>query len=254
MSDNTNSGTDVNPPIDRRIERHISGLGLERGVSEEQVSEMINAAIGELDTGVGNGPPGDTSGLESRVDQELQRVRLASDPNHVAHVPTGEHQDQSFHPYGAWGTIVSADQAVHWRSADVYAESQGTTRLEIIEMDYTEAETYNLGKTHATRQLQLDGGLETVYPEVTIPEGTFFITRDSENPTEDVVGLKRVARDVDWQALNESHDIPIRFRASWQIGRQPGTDAFTQYRDSGWQNLLHYYARPEFGYLDETEV
>lgn len=185
--------------------------------------------------------------LKTTVGQDtgaLDRLEVVGNPDHTRIVKTGIHQDSDYHEYGSWGIIVEASRAVHWQDALVNAKSGGTTLLEVYPID-----NYSLGKRYKTRELSWkDGGEQTVHPEVTLPKGTWFITRDTErsNP----VPLKRTDSDVNWAELTKATgDIPLTFKRTWQVGREPGTDAFKSYEASGWHKVLHNWADLKFAYM-----
>lgn len=247
-----NAGTDLDDDLER-LRGRLRGLEeTVRGV--DQALTEIESAVEELPASGGEGGAVPDEALE-RIERTRRHVELASSPAHVAGIETGTHQDESAHPYGNWGVIATATEPVHWRTASVHAADSGTVRLGVFEMDYERDATYTLGEGVATRELDVDEGEQTVHPEITLPAGTHFITRDSEDPTADtVVPLKRVREGVDWDAMNDGHEIPLTFEESWQVGRQPGTNEFEQLRSEGWDRVLHNWAEWEVGFGVGTQT
>lgn len=243
--------------IDAELEeRDLGGVDPSRITELESAIDSLTArldSVEERDGGAGGGGGEVPSDFLADLTRTHRQLQAAATPAHVSSIETGAHEDEGYHSYGAWGTIVSASTPVHWRETTLHADGAGTVTLELFAMEYDPDEpTYNLGDRVATREIEVSGGRETVYPEVTIPVGTVFITRDSADPTaDDVVPLKRTRTDVDWDAFNDVHDVPLTFERAWQIGRGPGTDDFESYEEQGWHRTLHYHADMEFGYGSE---
>lgn len=197
--------------------------------------------------------------VESRsgsIDEELAEIRrarkrlsLVGEPNHVKTLFPGDHQDDGYHPYGGWGLVITPKEDVVWRSASVNSDQTGSFLLEVFDMNFDWNETYEVGDRLKTQEITLNkSGKQTIRPDIVFEEGqTYFITRDSENPTNTDVSLKRGGRDIVWGQLE--HDVPIDFNSAWQMGRgQPGTDEYEQFRNSNWHLILHNYRDMEFGY------
>lgn len=213
-------------------------------ISRLDIDEIADEAASRIDSSGGN------------VDEELAEIRnarkrlsLAGEPNHVRTLFDGDHEDDGYHEYGGWGLVVSPDKDVVWRSATVNAEQSGSFMLEVFDMEFEWNETYEVGDQLKSQQINLKkSGLNTIRPDIVLEEGeTYFITRDSANPRNVDVNLKRGARDVVWGELE--HDVPIDFNSAWQMGRgQPGTDEYEEFRNKNWHLILHNFRDMEFGY------
>ncbi|ADJ14453.1 hypothetical protein [Halalkalicoccus jeotgali] len=230
--------------------------------------ESTETAIAELGTTVeeiaNREGAGSTPALEdelAEIRQSRQELQLVSSPAHTRTLASGSHDDEAFHTtrdgngIGAWGIVVTAEADAHWRGADVHAREAGSMLLEVFAMDYEASETYDVGSRIATREITLEEGRQTIYPDVTVHEGQqYFITRDTANPTgDDVVALKRGRQIADWNAINDP-EVPLTAECSWQLGRAgPGSQAFADYQDAGWDAILHHWTNIDLGFDDLVE-
>ena len=211
---------------------------LDQGVSEEDVQRMIE----EADIGGGGG-----GGSNEDVSTEVRNVRLTNSPTHTTSIDTGVPQGE-MHPYGDWGVIVTVEEPVHWRSTVIVPAEAGKTNLQIYSMNYSEGETYEPTGIHATREITHSSGQQTVYPDVILPEGQFFICRDPDQ----TVPMREIMTDVNWNDFNQ-HNVPIEVECSWRINAdyRPGTDGFQKYKNRGWDQLYYYFGNPKFGFQGE---
>lgn len=216
-------------------------------------------AIEERDWDSGGGSSGD-GGLDdetqAEIEQELAYLRLTGRPKHRSTIATG-HPEGDYHAPGDWGQIVTVHDPVHWTTAIVDAETEGVTELVVYEMEYEapvfnengeviEGGIYDLGDVHQTVELHHDAGIQEVYPNVTLPEGQYFVTRDSE----EVQPMRRVQTDIDWDEFNANNDVPITFECSWRAfaNYRPGGENWSKYRENDWDKRLYYWSEMEFGH------
>lgn len=224
----------------------ISRIDIDEIAGEAASRIDLDAIADRVETNSGN------------IDEELAEIRnarkrlsLAGEPNHVRTLFPGEHEDQGYHKHGGWGLVVTPKEDVVWRSATVNAEQSGTFLLEVFDMDFEWKEKYEVGDRLKSQEINLkNSGLNTLRPDIVLEEDeTYFITRDSENPVDPEINLKRGARDVVWGEHDETHDVPIRINSAWQMGRgQPGTDEFEEFRNKNWHLILHNFRDLEFGF------
>lgn len=218
----------------------------DQGLTEEDVRDLINEEGGsdEDDSTEDDSTPDTT---DEDLSEQIENVRLTNSPKHTASIDTGVPEGE-YHDYGNWGVIVTVDQPVHWRSTVINAEESGMTKLQIFEMDYSEGETYSLQEVHATRELDHDSGQQTVYPDVILPEGQYFICRDPEN----VTPMREVNTGVNWEDFNQ-HNVPITVEASWRANAnyQPGNPEYEKYQQRNWDQLYYYFGNPKFGFQGE---
>lgn len=222
----------------------LSGLDERLGAAEKAIEDLRNSG--------GGGGIGEER--RAAIDRELRYLRLTGRPTHRAIIDTGVPGGE-YHPYGDWGQIITCHDDVRWISAVVDCESSGMTKLVVEEIDYTEGEEYDLGDVHATVELNhKESGLSVINPDIALPEGQYFISRD----TDMVVPMRRVMTDVDWETVNQSHTIPVTVECSWRAraNYEPGTSEFQRYRENNWHRRLYYFGDMEFGFMsaiDESE-
>lgn len=220
------------------------------GRSDEEIRQLIGGYIDE------HGGAGDADlkrELEA-IRRERTRFSLVGSPSHKRTLAPGNHTDTGYHKHGSWGLVVTAHEDVVWREATVNTESAGSTLLEIYDMEYEQATTYDVGELLGTHELTLQGGKETIHPDIVLEAGqTVFITRDTDVPRSQALPLKRGMEDVPWAEFNDN-DVPLTVHCSWQLGRGgPGTQEFEDWRSANWHRVLHNYRDLEFGFNELVE-
>lgn len=215
--------------------------GLDQRVTA--LEERDGGSGGNGGGGGGGGGLGDDTRAE--IEQELAYLRLTGRPKYRSTITAGA-PEGGYHVPGDWGQIVTVHDPVHWTTAITDAETGGETELVVYEIDYVPEETYDLGDVHQSVELHHDAGVQEVYPNITLPEGQYFVTRDSEK----VQPMRRVQTDVDWEAFNAGHDVPLTVECSWRAfaNYRPGGENWQKYRENDWHRRLYYWSEMEFGH------
>lgn len=214
-------------------------------------------------SGSGSGGSGSDGSLSDeyreKIDKELLRQRVSSDPTHTARIETGV-PSGVYHDHGDWGNVITVHEPVHWESAVIDAESEGMTRLRVRRIDferptirngsYVSGGKYELQGIKATREIDHGSGPQEIYPGITLFPGHYFVDRDPEA----VVPMRKIATGVNFDDFNESHDIPVEVNHSWRGVPEytPGGPSYeAPYLSNEWHRNIYYFGNLKFSYMGE---
>lgn len=238
-----------------KLRQVVDGMGADLTGVKERLG-AVEAQIDAIKDGTVDGGGGIGSDMKAAIDREVETLSIIGHPKHRSKITTGA-PTGDMHPHGSWGQIITVHEPVNWISALIDADRNGVTKIKVEAMDYekgtyengqyVDGGTYNLGSTHATVDIHHDAGLQEIHPEIFLPTGQYFISRDESK----VVPMRRVETDIDWDTFNQGHEVPVSIERSWRSGAgyEPGNEVFEEkYLGNNWDRRLYYFADMEFGY------
>lgn len=265
---NVNSAVDGR--IDNKLEEFDTGVPSQKvkkianqrakKIAEKQTEQAISNHIEEYHSGENtdeNSDSGSGSGSTNTAVQEvLNEMKIIGMPDLVRTVPTGvPPKNLSYHTFPLWGQIVEVSRPIHFREAVVDAQDGGVLTVAVFKSDF---DNFSLGDRHAAREIPIESGRQVVTPDIYLPPGEYFITREpisGSTAGSDTPNLRRVAKGVNWGDLNNqlrNRNMPIRFRTTWNPGFTT-QDQWERLKSNDWHTLFHNYANMSFGYNTPSE-